>query len=87
MDARRIKAHDLADRARIYERDGVWHVPSQSGAGWYKVIVDDRDAVCECPDHELTGKACKHIMAVRLVVSREVWGTKPKKPSTEPSPK
>src|SRR5262245_6023748 len=87
MNARRQKAHELADRARIYEQDGIWHVPSQSGNGWYKVIVDDRDAACECPDHELTGKACKHIMAVRLVVSREVCGVKPKKPNTDPSPK
>jgi SWIM zinc finger len=87
MEARRQKAHELADRARIYERDGIWHVPSQSGNGWYKVLVDGREALCDCPDFELRAQPCKHVMAFRLVISREVCGTKPKKPSTEPSPK
>lgn len=87
MDARRQQAHELADRARIYEEDGFWHVPSQSGQSWYKVLLDEREAVCECPDHELTGKPCKHIMAVRLVLSRERCGTAPKPANLEPSPK
>ncbi len=74
MDARRQKAHELADRARIEFKDGCYSVPSQSGRGTYTVILDERDSVCDCPDFELREKACKHIMAVRLFVRRQERG-------------
>src|SRR5436305_4384400 len=76
MDARRQKAHELADRARITVADGCYTVPSQSGNGSYTVILDERDAACDCPDFELRGKACKHVMAVRLFANRERRGVK-----------
>jgi transposase len=77
MDARRQKAHELADRARISYADGCFTVPSQSGNGSYTVILDDSGALCECPDFELRGqpgKPCKHIMAARLFRDREARG-------------
>jgi transposase len=87
VDARRQKAHDLADRARITFKDGCYTVPSQSGNGSYTVILDDRDAVCDCPDFELRDKPCKHIMGVRLFVSRETRGVEQDTENLNPSPK
>lgn len=89
MDARRQKAHELADRARITYADGCYYVPSQSTGGTYTVILDERDAVCDCPDFELrgeTGKPCKHIMAARLWRDRQARGAE-QDTSVEPAPK
>jgi SWIM zinc finger len=90
MDPRRQKAHELADRARITFADGCYTVPSQSGNGTYTVILDERDAVCDCPDFELrggTGRPCKHIMAARLWRDRRARGIEQDKANVEPSPK
>jgi transposase len=80
MNARLVKANELADRARIVFKDGCYTVPSQSGNGSYTVILDDSGALCDCPDFELRGrhdnpkKVCKHVMAVRLFREREEQG-------------
>lgn len=90
IDARRQKAHELADRARINFADGCYSVPSQSSGGTYTVILDERDAVCDCPDFELRGqpgKPCKHIMAVRLWRDRQARGAEQETENLEPSPK
>jgi transposase len=87
MDARRQKAHELAGRALITFAHGFYSVPSQSGGSAHTVIVDDNDAACDCDDFELRGKPCKHIMAVRLVRSRERRGVQITDPGTAPSPK
>jgi len=50
VDTRRQKAHELADQAKITFKDGCYRVPSQSGGGAYTVILDERDAACDCPD-------------------------------------
>ncbi len=50
--------------------EGKYLVPSQSrNAGSY--FVDAAAGSCTCPDHEETGKRCKHIWAV-LIVRHEV---------------
>lgn len=50
--------------------EGKYLVPSQSrNSGSY--FVDLAASSCTCPDHEETGKRCKHIWAV-LIVRREV---------------
>lgn len=50
--------------------EGKYLVPSQTRtAGSY--FVDVAEAKCSCPDHEETGKRCKHLWAV-LIVRREV---------------
>jgi hypothetical protein len=87
MDSRRQKARELADRAQIYFKDEFWHVPSQSGAGWYKVLIDENDAVCNCPDFELRDKPCKHILAVKLLMSRLVRGVEQDTKNVEAAPK
>jgi transposase len=90
MDARRQKAHELADRARITFADGCYSVPSQSGSGTYTVILDERESLCECDDFVLRsepGKPCKHIIAARLWRDRQARGVEQDKPNQEPSPK
>jgi transposase len=90
VDARRQKSHELADRASITFANGCYTVPSQSGHGSYTVILDDRDALCDCPDFELRGepgKPCKHIMAARLWRDRQARGVEQDRTNVEPSPK
>jgi transposase len=90
MDARRQKAHELADRARITFADDTYTVPSQSGAGSYTVILGERDALCDCPDFELRGepgRPCKHIVAARLWRDRKARGVEQDKTDRAPSPK
>jgi len=43
-----------------------YHVRSQSGNGWYRVLKDGLEWKCECPDHVTRRLACKHIYAVSL---------------------
>jgi transposase len=91
MNARRQKAHDLADRARITFANGCYTVPSQSGSGSYTVILEGEDgALCDCPDFELRGKPgkpCKHVLAARLFRDRQARGVQQDTASVQPSPK
>src|SRR5262249_39602538 len=87
MDARRQKAHELADRARITCVNGCWTVPSQSGNGSYTVLLDEHGALCDCPDFELRGKDCKHIMAVKLFAKRRERGVEQDTTNVQPSAK
>lgn len=43
-----------------------YHVKSQSGNGWYRVLKDGLEWKCECPDHVNRRLTCKHIYAVTL---------------------
>jgi transposase len=90
MDARRQKAHELADRASIRFADGCYFVPSQSNGGAYTVILDERESLCDCPDFELRGEPgapCKHVMAARLWRDRQDRGVEQDTENVEPSPK
>jgi transposase len=87
MDARREKAHELADRAKIRFADGCYYVPSQSGGGTYTVILDKSGALCDCDDWELRGEPCKHIMAARLWRDRQARGVGQDTENIDPSPK
>jgi SWIM zinc finger len=87
MDARRQKAHEIADRARIEYRDDCYYVPSQSGNGTYTVILDGTGSLCDCPDFELRGRPCKHILGVKLYVDRQARGVEQNTTNLDPSPK
>ncbi len=65
MYSRELKAQQLVATNRITGRDGVYSVPSQSGTGSYRVILNGMFPGCTCPDFELTGKDCKHMIAAR----------------------
>jgi transposase len=70
MDARELKALELAARSRI-TWDGAWHVPSQTAGRTYRVVTWPGAESCECEDFQLRQAPCKHIIAARLVEERE----------------
>src|SRR5215831_1321101 len=61
----------IAATQKLTQKGKVWLVPSQSGRGKYTVCPDADAPFCSCPDHEETGQPCKHIFAVRTVLTRE----------------
>jgi len=71
MDLRELRGLEIAARLKLVWRDGVCIVPSQSGNGSYKVKRTPDGFTCECEDHELTRKPCKHIIGAKLVLERE----------------
>lgn len=76
MDSRELKALDIAARMRLTFQNGAWMVPSSSGAGTYRVVLNPERHTCTCPNFELTGKDCKHIIAALFVAERD-YGGKP----------
>jgi transposase len=71
MNLREQRGLELADTRTIYQKGGVWVVPSQAGKGSYRVNLMPKWASCTCPDFEKRGEACKHIVAVCIVKIRE----------------
>jgi transposase len=63
MDARKIKAEQIAASGCILRADGAFLVPSQSGKGAYKVQLG-AERSCTCEDFLARQEACKHILAV-----------------------
>ena len=71
-EIRKIKGLEIAQKSRITKFENCWHVPSQSGSGYYVVKSNGFGASCNCPDHELRKCKCKHIFAVEFIVTQEV---------------
>jgi transposase len=63
----------LAATAKITQTTNGWRVPSQAGKGAYTVTLNGEGPHCNCPDHELRGCDCKHILAVQVVRQRELF--------------
>src|SRR5205809_5933474 len=72
MTTREQRAHEIANRFPITAKNGTWTVPSQTSATKYAVLLKGGVHRCTCPDHELHGNECKHILAVRYVIQGEV---------------
>jgi transposase len=82
MEEREIKALQIAATMPLRKTTHGWIVPSQSESRNYKVASvrpemarADRNFglfECSCPDFELRGRPCKHIMAVEFTIKREV---------------
>ena len=70
-DLRLNRALMIAATAKLTQKNGSWLVPSQSGTGNYIVTPDEQTPHCTCPDHETRQCACKHILAVEIVMKRE----------------
>jgi transposase len=68
---RELKGLELAARARIVFADGMWLVPSQSGSGKYRVVLQPGAETCTCDDFALRGGPCKHIHAARITRERD----------------
>jgi hypothetical protein len=85
MDARQLAALELAARAKITWTGKHWLVPSMSGTGNYR--VDAGSKCCTCDNFELTGKPCKHILAVDIVRKRDAGLPVPELPKEDEKPK
>jgi transposase len=86
MDMRELKGMEIAARSKIVFADGAWIVPSQTGKGTYRVVLNPEGDSCACEDFALHKLPCKHIHAVRLVRERDHGGKSPVV-VTEPVPK
>lgn len=79
MDARELKALQIAATLPIKRKQHAWVVPSQTGHGEYRVAHPTLGHLegallgltCTCPDFELRQLPCKHIIAVEYTVKRE----------------
>jgi transposase len=65
----------IAATAKLIQKGKAWLVPSQSGSGKYTCVPDPQAPFCSCPDFEATGKTCKHLYAVEIVIRRETTVT------------
>ena len=69
---RQQKAMVIAATERLVKKGASWLVPSQSQPVKYTVVLNEDGGFCTCPDHATTGRACKHQLAVEIVVKREL---------------
>jgi transposase len=75
MELREAKAIELADRGRVVqEKGGGWVVFSLNSCEKYLVVLGADRATCTCPDGELRQEDCKHVLAVRITLSRQGSG-------------
>jgi transposase len=78
MNSREIKAWELTGDVRISFVSGSWHVHSQVNTTRYRVNPSPTAPSCECEDFQLRGQGCdqpcKHILAVRLLLNRQING-------------
>jgi transposase len=71
MNAREERGLVIAALCKLKHDNGVWVVPSQSGAEkLYRVNVDA--GTCTCPDHQEAGFKCKHVYAAEFTMKREI---------------
>lgn len=77
MDARELKGLQIAATMPVRKSAEGWIVPSQSHRGTYRVAATnpgldkfDLGLGCTCPDFELRGKPCKHVIAVEYTLRR-----------------
>ena len=77
VDLRELKALEIAARAKITYRDGLWSVPSQTSPGTSYEVRLEQPISCSCEDFITRQQACKHVMACRLVLARDGLGTAP----------
>jgi len=63
----------IAATARLVKKGASWLVPSQSTPdSKYTVVLNDDGGFCTCSHHTSTGRACKHQLAVSIVIKREL---------------
>lgn len=72
MTEREQKALEIAARTKITRKGNLWIVPSQSGPKTYTVDPDPESPRCNCADFESQQRRCKHVIAVDIVLQREL---------------
>ena len=74
---------------RIADSDGMvrstgmnrWEVASESSPGsWHAVTVTERGIKCECRYHTKRKGACRHAMAIEIMMLREAGSVEPGEP-------
>jgi hypothetical protein len=63
LELYRTRGHEIRQASSEAGQD-LYLVPSCTGRGFYS--VDYREETCDCPDHEIRGENCKHILAVGI---------------------
>jgi hypothetical protein len=84
MDNRDVKALELTGSSRISYMAGAWYVPSQSSTSRHKVDPSPTNPSCTCEDFQLRQRACKHVLAVRTLLERQIKGEQHPDPATIP---
>jgi predicted nucleic acid-binding Zn finger protein len=73
MTEREQKALAIATHTELVRTpNNTWLVPFRSGANKYTVNPDPESPFCSCPDFEFRRTRCKHVLAVEIVLKREV---------------
>jgi transposase len=73
LSERESKALAIATHTQLIRKpNNTWIVPSQSGAKTYTVNPDPESPFCDCPDFEYRRARCKHVLAVEIVLKREI---------------
>jgi transposase len=73
LSERESKALAIATHTKLVRKpNNTWIVPSQSGPKTYTVNADPESPRCNCPDFEFRQARCKHVLAVEIVLQREV---------------
>lgn len=68
MNSREQRGKVIADTCTLTKVGRLWSVPSQSGGGTYSVNLER--SYCSCPDFAEWGETCKHLFAVKFVVTK-----------------
>ena len=84
MDTREAKACEMTGDSQVSFRAGAWRVHSQTESRYYKVNPSPAAPACENADFALRAQPCKHIMAVRLLLERQLKGEPNPDPATIP---
>lgn len=69
-DPRRQKKAEELVLFVCFLRCGIFAIPSQSGSGEYRVNL--KELSCTYVDFQKRGMSCKHILAARLAVEKEM---------------
>lgn len=73
LSERESKALAIATHTKLVcKPNNTWIVPSQSGPKTYTVNPDPESPFCNCPDFEYHRARCKHVLAVEIVLKREI---------------
>lgn len=76
LSERESKALAIATHTKLVRKpNNTWIVPSQSGPKTYTVNPDPESPFCDCPDFEHRRARCKHVLAVEIVLKREIVTT------------
>ena len=73
LSERESKALAIATHTQLIRNpNNTWIVPSQSSPKTYTVNADPESPFCDCPDFEFRRARCKHVLAVEIVLKREI---------------